>query len=167
MSVKGIRIFLLLAEDVHKFYQYDQIKVYINTNKLNLWNFENESCIKIHQLRTTLISNSYICIILVNNKNFWQVGKDKWSLQSNTHTLTAYSTRTLGIWAVMLNLKNCIIYATIHTCTLQKATSVSEVHWFVDSVLFIIENSKIDFCPLSPLLNKILPVSGGKEKYLS
>lgn len=130
-------------------------------------NFENESCIKIPQLRTTLISNSYICIILVNNKNFWQVGKDKWSLQSNTHTLTAYSTRTLGIWAVMLNLKNCIIYATIHTCTLQKATSVSEVHWFVDSVLFIIENSKIDFGPLSPLLNKILPVSGGKEKYLS
>lgn len=97
MSVKGIRIFLLLAKDMHKFYQCDQIKVYINTNKLNLWNFENESCIKIPQLRTTLISNSYICIILVNNKNFWQVGKDKWSLQSNTHTLTAYSLRTLGI----------------------------------------------------------------------
>lgn len=105
MSVKGIRIFLLLAEDVHKFYQYDQIKVYINTNKLNLWNFENESCIKIHQLRTTLISNSYICIILVNNKNFWQVGKDKWSLQSNTHTLTAYSLRTLGILSSNVKLK--------------------------------------------------------------
>lgn len=70
MSVKGIRIFLLLAEDVHKFYQYDQIKVYINTNKLNLWNFENESCIKIHQLRTTLISNSYICIIWWTIKTF-------------------------------------------------------------------------------------------------
>lgn len=70
MSVKGIRIFLLLAEDVHKFYQYDQIKVYINTNKLNLWNFENESCIKIHQLRTTLISNSYICIIRWTIKTF-------------------------------------------------------------------------------------------------
>lgn len=70
MSVKGIRIFLLLAEDMHKFYQYDQIKVYINTNKLNLWNFENESCIKIHQLRTTLISNSYICIIWWTIKTF-------------------------------------------------------------------------------------------------
>lgn len=102
---QGIRIFLLLAEDMHKFYQYDQIKLYINTNKLNLWNFENESCIKIHQLRTTLISNSYICIILVNNKNFWQVGKDKWSLQSNTHTLTAYSLRTLGILSSNVKLK--------------------------------------------------------------
>lgn len=67
----------------------------------------------------------------------------------------------------MLNLNNCITYATIHTCTLLTAKSVSEVHWFVDSVLFIIENSKIDFDPLSPSLNKILPVSGGKEKYLS
>lgn len=53
MSVKGIRIILLLAKDMHKFYQYDQIKVYINTTKLNLWNFVNDSCIEIHQLRTT------------------------------------------------------------------------------------------------------------------
>lgn len=65
----------------------------------------------------------------------------------------------------MLNLNNCIIYVIIYICMLLRVKLVLEVYWFVDLVLFIIENNKIDFGFFLFLLNKILLVLGGKEKY--